>query len=55
MRVAEHGFSYSQFTHQQNLASIVVNRKILSELAIYEPYSFKAIVDVARAAHSSHE
>ena len=53
--LSEHGYSYSQFTHQQNLASVVLNRKVLSELAIYEPYSFKAVVDVARAAQHSQE
>ena len=30
-----------------------MNRKILSELAVYEPYSFKAIVDVAKAVEAS--
>ena len=50
---AEHGYTYSRFTHQQNQASIVMNRKILSELAVYEPYSFKAIVDVAKAVEAN--
>ena len=52
-RFAEHGYSYSRFTHEQNLAGIVVNRKILAELAVYEPWSFKSIVDVVRASDQS--
>ena len=45
--------NYSKFTHLQNQAGIVINRKILAELAVYEPYSFKSIVDVAKAYDQS--
>lgn len=45
--------SYSRFTHDQNLAGIVLNRKILAELAVYEPWSFKSIVDVVKASEQS--
>ncbi|KMS95106.1 hypothetical protein BVRB_012440 [Beta vulgaris subsp. vulgaris] len=30
--------------------NIQLNRKVLSELAMHEPYSFKALVDVSRNA-----
>ncbi|KAK9691200.1 hypothetical protein RND81_09G182600 [Saponaria officinalis] len=30
--------------------NIQLNRKVLSELAMHEPYSFKALVDVSRTA-----
>eukprot|EP01047_Picozoa_sp_COSAG01_P035835 COSAG01_NODE_2770_length_7102_cov_5.735399_13_plen_262_part_00 len=53
--VPEHGYTYARFTHQQNQAGIVLNRKVLSELAAYEPYSFKAVVDVARACELEKE
>ena len=49
----EHGYSYSRFTHGQNQAGIVLNRKILAELAVYEPWSFKSIVDVVRASEEA--
>ena len=52
-RFAEHGYSYSRFTHGQNLAGVVLNRKILAELAVYEPWSFKSIVDVVSASDQS--
>ena len=45
--------SYSRFTHDQNLAGVVLNRKILAELAVYEPWSFKSIVDVVKASEQS--
>jgi large subunit ribosomal protein L20 len=53
VRFAEHDYSYSRFTHGQNLAGVVLNRKILAELAVYEPWSFKSVVDVVRASDQS--
>ena len=44
------GLSYSQFINGLNKAGIEINRKILSELAIQQPDSFKAIVEQARKA-----
>ena len=52
--VREHDYTYSQFTHHMNQAGIVLNRKILAELAVYEPFSFKSIVDVAKASEASN-
>lgn len=45
----EHGLSYSNFIHGIGLADIGINRKMLSALAREEPYSFRAIVDEAKA------
>lgn len=42
--------SYSKFINGLNKASITINRKMLSELAIYEPASFTALVKVAKDA-----
>mmetsp|Transcript_37327 Transcript_37327/g.92291 ORF Transcript_37327/g.92291 Transcript_37327/m.92291 type:complete len:110 (-) Transcript_37327:47-376(-) len=41
----EHGLKYSEFIHGLKEENINMNRKMLSELAMNEPYSFKALVD----------
>ena len=43
--VREHNINYSNFIHGLNNSNILLNRKILADLAINEPYSFKAVVD----------
>lgn len=45
----EYGLSYSKFIHALGLADIGLNRKMLSTLAREEPYSFRAIVEEAKA------
>ena len=42
--VREEGLSYSQFMHKLNEAGIDLNRKVLADLAMNEPESFKALV-----------
>ena len=37
--------SYSQLVCGLNRSNVILDRKILSELAQYEPYSFKAVID----------
>ncbi len=39
---------YSKLIHGLHSQNIHINRKMLSELAMYEPYSFKALVDQVR-------
>ena len=34
-------------------ANIVMDRKVLSELAVTEPFSFKAVVDTVKSAQTS--
>jgi len=46
----QNGLPYSQFINGLNKASIEVNRKSLSELAIHDPAAFTALVEKARAA-----
>ncbi len=46
----EHGLTYSQFMNGLNKASIEIDRKVLSDLAIREPDAFKALVEKAAAA-----
>lgn len=43
-----HGLSYSEFMGNLKKAGIELDRKTLSEMAIREPESFKAVVDAAK-------
>lgn len=49
--VREHGLTYSRFIDLLGKAGIVIDRKVLSDLAIKEPEAFKALLDKAAAAH----
>ncbi|GFR53032.1 hypothetical protein Agub_g15724 [Astrephomene gubernaculifera] len=44
----EHGMSYSGFITGLKEENVQLNRKVLSELAMNEPFSFKALVDQVR-------
>ena len=46
----EHGLTYSQLMSGIRRAGVTVDRKVLSDLAIREPASFKALVEKAQAA-----
>ncbi len=43
--VREHGFNYSRFQFGLTRSNIELDRKILSDLAVSEPFSFKSVVD----------
>ena len=43
--VREHNISYSQFIWALNRSNMEINRMILAEMAINEPFTFKCIVD----------
>lgn len=43
--VREHGLTYSHFINTLSKLNISINRKILAELSVYEPLSFKSLVD----------
>ena len=47
--VQEHGISYSRFMHSLARLGVQLNRKVLSELAIHEPRTFKVRVYYVRA------
>ncbi len=47
--VREYGLSYSKFMHLLKEKGIDLNRKVLSELAIREPESFKKLVESVKA------
>jgi large subunit ribosomal protein L20 len=42
--------SYSRFMGQMKKAGIVLDRKILADLAVREPKAFEAVVTTAKAA-----
>jgi large subunit ribosomal protein L20 len=48
--VREFGLTYSRFIDGLTKAGVVIDRKVLSELAISQPEAFKAIVEKAKAA-----
>jgi large subunit ribosomal protein L20 len=48
--VRAHGMTYSRFMDGLKKAGIALDRKVLSDIAIREPDSFKALVDKAQAA-----
>src|SRR3954468_16500490 len=49
------GLRYSRFIHGLKLASIGLDRKSLSELAIHDPETFDAIVGRVRAELDKHD
>jgi large subunit ribosomal protein L20 len=48
--VREHGLTYGRFIDGLGKAGVEIDRKILAELAVSEPASFKALVDKAAGA-----
>ncbi|KAI4347983.1 hypothetical protein L6164_008749 [Bauhinia variegata] len=42
--------NYGNFMHGLMKENIQLNRKVLSELSMHEPYSFKALVDISKNA-----
>lgn len=50
VREADGSMKYSTFMHGLKLAGINLNRKMLSEIAIADPASFKSVVSQAQAA-----
>ena len=48
--VRELGMTYSQFISGLKKANVLINRKMLSELSIHQPSTFKMIVESARGA-----
>lgn len=44
----QHGMAYNQFMHGLKKSEIMIDRKMLSQLAIYEPKAFEQLVAIAR-------
>jgi large subunit ribosomal protein L20 len=48
--VREHGLTYSRFIDGLTKAGILVDRKVLADLAMHEPAAFAAVVEKAKAS-----
>ena len=48
--VREHGMSYSSFISGLKEANVIIDRKMLSNIAVTDPAGFKKIVDIAKKA-----
>jgi len=48
--VREMGLKYSTFIDKLNKANVVLNRKVLADLAVNEPNTFKLIVEKVKGA-----
>ena len=44
------GLTYSRLMHAMKLADIVLDRKVLADLAVRDPQAFSRVVDVAKSA-----
>jgi large subunit ribosomal protein L20 len=44
----KHGMSYSQFMGGLNKAGVELNRKMLAQIAVFDPEGFEQIVEIAR-------
>ena len=49
----QHGMSYSQFIHGLGLAGIELDRKVLADVAVRDPETFRRFVDAAREASAA--
>lgn len=47
--VKEHDMAYNQFIHGLKDANVSLNRKMLSQLAIYDPEIFEQLVAIAKS------
>ena len=46
--VREHGLSYSRFMGALKKAGVEINRKMLAQMAVYDPEGFRKIVEIAK-------
>jgi large subunit ribosomal protein L20 len=46
----EHGFSYSRLINALNKAGVVLDRKMLAELAVHDKFAFAQLAQKAKAA-----
>lgn len=48
----KNNMSYSTFMHGLKVAKVELNRKMLSQLAIFEPQAFQQLAQLAQSSHS---
>ena len=53
--VRQYSIRYSRFIRSLQYSDIQLNRKVLSELAATEPFTFKAIIDVTRYQQQQYD
>ena len=46
--VRQHGMSYSKFIHACSQNNVTMNRKVLADLAMNHPDTFKSVVDAVK-------
>ncbi len=46
----EHGMTYGNFIHGLSVAGVLVDRKVLADVAVKDPAGFKALVEQAQSA-----
>jgi large subunit ribosomal protein L20 len=46
----EHGLTYGRFIDGLNKAGIVLDRKVLADIAVHEPQTFQSLAEAASAA-----
>ena len=46
----QHGLSYSKFMHGLSVAKVELDRKVLADIAVRDPETFRKIAEVARGA-----
>ena len=46
----EHGLSYSKFIHGLSLQDIQIDRKLMADMAVRDPFAFKALAEKVSAA-----
>ena len=51
----EHGMTYAQLINSMKLTDVHLNRKVLSELAAEEPFTFRAVIEAVKALHPEPE
>ena len=49
----QNGMSYSTFRHGMKLAGIEIDRKVLADIAVRDPETFRRFVDAAREASAA--
>jgi large subunit ribosomal protein L20 len=49
----QEGMSYSQFIHGATLAGIALDRKVLADIAVRDPETFRRFVEAAREASAA--
>ncbi len=51
----QHGVTYSNFVHAAKMKSVSLNRKMLSQIAIFDPKAFSAVLNFVRGGQEGTE